>query len=148
MSDLHFQTFGAAHLHEAGALCAVCFNSPPWNDGWTAESASTRLAALLAFPTSVGCVVSRQERLLGLALGHLEPWTDGLHFYLSELCIDPKGQRRGVGAALLADLMRRLGEYGIRIVYLPTEPASGAEPFFREQQFQDDALALKLWRDI
>jgi aminoglycoside 6'-N-acetyltransferase I len=148
MSDLQFYIFETEHLEAAGAVYAACFNLPPWEDGWSVASASGRLKALLAFPSAVGRVAFRNGRLAALAVGHSEPWTDGLHFYLNELCVDPACQRQSMGSALLRDLTSHLDDRGILDVYLLTERASAAEGFFQQHGFQPDADAVKLWRTV
>ena len=99
MSDLQFYTFEIEHLQPASGVYAACFNLPPWEDGWSVESASRRLKTLLDFPHAIARVAVRKEQLVALAIGHSEPWTDGLHFYLNELCVDPSHQRQGVGGS-------------------------------------------------
>ena len=93
-------------------------------------------------------VVIRNEAVIGLALGHGEPWTDGLHFYLNELCIDPTEQREGVGKALLAKLMETLRSRGISSVFLLTEVSSVAESFFLNQGFEVESSSVKLWKEV
>ena len=85
---------------------------------------------------------------MGLVIGHSEPWADGLHFYLNELCIAPERQREGVGEALLDEVLGELRMQGISSVYLLTETSTGAESFFRKHGFEVDSSTVKLWREI
>ncbi len=146
MREVRFDAFESKHLGAASGVYAACFNSPPWEDGWSVETASHRLSTLLSFPNAIGCVASRGDRLVALAVGHSEPWVDGEHFYLNELCVDPGAQREGIGGALLSELTRRLDQRGTSHLYLLTERASPAEAFFRRFGFELDADATKLWR--
>lgn len=145
---ISFQPFETEHLGQAARIYADCFNAPPWNDGWTVGAALKRLKTLLDFPNAFGLVAIRSEALLGLALGHCEPWSDGLHFYLNELCIDPVAQRQRIGRALLDELLRRLRRQGIGSVFLLTEESSAAEAFFIEQGFEVDTSSAKLWKKV
>ena len=148
MGGLEFRRLEPAHLPAAARIYADCFNAPPWEDGWSDERASYRLEALLAFPTAAGCVALQRDNLVGFALGHAEPWTDGAHFYLNELCVEMGQQRQGIGSALLGHLVCELRQGGIGAVYLLTEHASAAEAFFVQQGFEHDAGTAKLWRDL
>lgn len=145
---LTFHQFTAAHVAQAARVYTTCFNAPPWEDNWAVEAASKRLETLLSFPNAVGVVAARSSHLVGLAIGHGEPWTDGLHFYLNELCIHPTEQRQGMGEALLNELMRELRARGVSSMFLFTEKSSLAESFFLEQGFEPDPSSLKLWRTV
>jgi len=145
---LTFHQFTTEHVVRAARLYTTCFNAPPWDDNWTVEAASKRLETLLSFPNAVGMVAARSAHLVRLAIGHGEPWTDGLHFSLNELCIHPAEQRQGIGEALLEELMQELRARGVRSMFLFTEKSSLSESFFREKGFEPDPSSLKLWRTV
>jgi N-acetylglutamate synthase-like GNAT family acetyltransferase len=86
--------------------------------------------------------------MVGLVIGHCEPWVDGQHYYLNEMCVDPHAQRGGVGEALLAEVCKTLRAAGVSSVYLLTETSTGAESFFRKLGFEADEASVKLWRDV
>lgn len=103
--------FADEHLDAAADLYVAVFNAPPWDDAWTREAARRRLGDALATPGSLGLALLG-DGLLGFALGHREPWYDGEHYYLKELCVRADRRRRGLGARLLRHLegeLRRLG---------------------------------------
>lgn len=148
VGTVELRVFETQNLSEAGAVYAACFNEPPWQDGWTNESAVQRLEALLQFPTALSQIAFLEGSLVGLAIGHVEPWVDGPHFYLSELCVSPAHRNRRVGSALMEGLLGRLSMCGVVSVYLLTERASAAEGFFRAHDFARDSDSIKLWRQL
>jgi ribosomal protein S18 acetylase RimI-like enzyme len=135
-------------VREAARLYASCFNEPPWNDGWSEASAANRLETLLGFPGAVGRVATRDGQLIGLALGHIEPWTDGDHFYLAELCVLARCRDLGVGTGLIDDLFAALSMRGVVATYLLTERESAAAAFFLRRGFDADEGSAKLWRQL
>jgi aminoglycoside 6'-N-acetyltransferase I len=145
---LAFHRFTAADLESAAKVYVSCFNVPLWNDDWSLKAATKRLETLLRFPGAIGFVATGSEKIVGLAIGHSEPWADGRHFYLNELCIEPERQRQGVGETLLGEVPGELRSQGISSVYLLTETSTAAESFFRKHGFEIDSSAVKLWREI
>ena len=146
--NLDLVRFRSEHVPEASRVYAQCFNLPPWEEGWSLDVAAQRLEMLLAFPTAVGVVARQQGHVVGLAIGHVEPFADGSHFYLSEICVSSAHQRSGVGDALLDVLSALLREDGVLYIWLLTERALAGESFFRKQGFEDDSDSVKLWRKV
>ncbi|MCP4984263.1 MAG: GNAT family N-acetyltransferase [Gammaproteobacteria bacterium] len=145
---LAFHHFTAKDLEPAAKAYVSCFNAPPWDDEWTVNSAKQRLETLLQFPGAVGLVATQDSKIIGLVIGHCEPWSDGQHFYLNEMCIDPAQQRSRVGEALLDELFQVLRAQDISSVYLLTDVGTGAASFYRKNRFEDAPSSVKLWRDL
>ena len=127
--DGRVQPFSEEHLDAAAALYVGVFNAPPWDDAWTAETSRRRLAEALAAPGALGLVL-HADRLLGFALGAVEPWFDGEHFYLKELCVRSDRQRAGLGTRLMRHLERELRERDIDRIYLLTAADGPAARFY------------------
>lgn len=98
---LAFRRFTDNDIAEAAGVYVSCFNAPPWNDDWSIEAARKRLETLLQFPGTTALVATYYRRIVGLATCHCEPWSDGMHFYLNEMCIEAEEQRKGVGEVLM-----------------------------------------------
>ena len=145
---LAFHPFTADDVEQAARLYVACFNAPPWDDDWSADAAERRLETLLQFPGAIGLISTSSTKMVGLAIGHCEPWADGLHYYLNEICVESEAQRNGVGEALLDEICKTLRAEGVSSVYLLTEISTAAESFFRKQGFEADEVSVKLWRDV
>jgi aminoglycoside 6'-N-acetyltransferase I len=124
---------GAEDLDEAAALYVRVFNAPPWRDAWTEESARARLADMWATPGVVGVVSRDENRLVGFALGHVERWYSGPHFYLREMCVEADRQRSGHGSRMLSALDDRLEQ--VTALHLLTGRGTPAEEFYRRRGF-------------
>ncbi len=145
---LTFQPLTGDNVEAAAKVYVDCFNAPPWEDDWSLADAVKRLQTLLQFPGSASLVAKRDSKIVGLVIGHCEPWSDGLHLYLNEMCVDPQEQCTGIGQTLLDEFFRQLRAQDIVSVYLLTDKDSGAESFFRKNGFEDDSSSIKLWREI
>jgi len=117
------------------ALYCEVFNAPPWNDGWTGDTASARLRDILNTPGSLGLLAWQDEQLTGCILGYAEQWFDGVHFYVKEMFVHPALQRRGIGTQMLRELKHTLRHHGVRRLYLLTERDSAAAAFYGAQGF-------------
>lgn len=126
--------FTAAHLDAAARLYVAVFNAAPWHDRWTTATAHRRLAETLATPNALGFALLDDD-LVGFVLGHAEPWFDGDHFYLKEMCIRADRQRGGLGSRLLRHLEGALREQGVGRIYLLTAREGPAAAFYEGQGY-------------
>ena len=123
-------------LTELADLYVRCFNVPPWNDGWSAQSARAHLNDIYVHPRFVGLVVPGASKPIALAMGHCETWVSGSQYHLQEMCVDPAAQGSGIGGSLLEALVARLREAGVRQVYLETREQGAAAEFYRKAGFK------------
>lgn len=100
--------------------------------GWTAYTVDPDgLARAIAGSTHV--VTARHEGLLiGLARGLSD---DASIFYLQDILVRPEWQRRGVGASLLNDCLRRYRH--VRQKVLITDDGEGQHRFYRALGYRD-----------
>jgi hypothetical protein len=92
----------------AGLFVAV-FNGHPWNEPWTVEAASQRLAEITATPGFVGVALAAGDTVTGVALGQAERWHAGQVFCLREMFVSPALQHQGRGKPLPANRSRQPG---------------------------------------
>ena len=145
MTQVAFRDLGVDDLPLAGEIYADAFNASPWNEHWSRRTAALRLESLLHAHRCVARAAELEGRMVGFAIGHAEPWSDGLHFYLNELAVHRAHVRRGVGTAILRDLGENLRDRDVRGVFLLTERATPAHDFFVKNGFEQDEQARKLW---
>ncbi len=126
--------FRPDHLDAAARLYMAVFNSAPWHDQWTVDTARRRLADTLTTPNALGLVASDHE-LIGFVIGYGEQWFDGMHFYVSEMCVAPDRQRTGIGTRLLRQLEQTLHALPVTRIYLLTMGGGPAEAFYVKNGF-------------
>ncbi len=115
-------------------LFASTFAQPPWNETWPPHLVRARLEQIVTTPHSFGVVIG-DATIKGFALGFSEPWHEGTHFYLKEMCIDHASQRQGLGTKLMEFLSAELAARDTRRIYLLTARGEGAEAFYAKQGF-------------
>lgn len=111
------------------------FAQPPWEESWDRGVVRERLEQIVRTPGSFGMVIGGEEKIAGFALGFSEPWHEGTHFYLKEMCIAHDRQRQGLGTGLLADLSRELEARDTRRIYLLTARGDLSEAFYAKAGF-------------
>ncbi len=127
----------ASQLPACAEILVEAYNSEPWNDAWTPEKALEKLTCLYNSPRFFGWMAYRGERLLGATVGNIEPYFSGDYFYLKEMFILPKAQRKGVGSALFEAVRSRLDSEGISMMILFTSNQGFPFDFWQKTGFQE-----------
>lgn len=124
-----------ADLTDCALFFTEVFNSPPWNEQWTRESALERLADCSRTPHFLGLIAEDGAEIVALAFGYSQKYQEETHYYLLELCVANHRQREGVGQALLDDLHGRLQAQGIDRIYTLTARDTPAQEFYENGGF-------------
>lgn len=128
-----FRSLKAADAPELAALAA----------GLGGSETAAEWAALLARPATIGVAALSRDRIVGYAAGEVRAafglpapaaWVEAFGIDLAE-------RGRGLGRALLRELLDRFRDGGARHVYtvVPVHDRSMA-PFFRQLGFRDEPL--------
>lgn len=144
---LRFLSIQPEDLPACTDVYVATFNSPPWNETWTAATAASRLGAILGTPGFIGLKAVSEAGIIGFAMGYAETFDKGTDFYLKEMCVLPGSQRQGVGTDLLKKLTESLTSDGIRKIYLLTARDSAAATFYAKNGFytSDRMVMMGRW---
>ncbi|MDZ8109610.1 MAG: GNAT family N-acetyltransferase [Nostoc sp. DedQUE12a] len=129
------ETFSTEYLDRCAYLYVEVFNSEPWNEQWSFNTARTRLFEIINTPGFVGFVF-KQDELLGFLAGYCKQGQKSKSFYLEEICVLPNKQRQGIGTKLLNKLMDTLIYIEVNRVYLLTNKDAQAETFYTKHGYQ------------
>ncbi|SOC15476.1 acetyltransferase (GNAT) family protein [Ureibacillus xyleni] len=137
--------FTGESLEQCIELYMNVFNSDPWNETWTYQSAKERLTDLVNTPKFLGFLLFDTENLIGLIAGNSKRTYSGLTFYLAELCVKHTTQGKGYGSKLLHYLEDQLKQRNIQSIYLLTEPRGLAEAFYLKNEYRinDNRVVIK-----
>ncbi|KZE69151.1 GNAT family acetyltransferase [Fictibacillus phosphorivorans] len=124
------------------------FNSSPWNEAWTYESAKERLTDLVHTPKFLGFLLYEDNDLIGFIAGNGKQSYSGLTFYLAELCINSQIQGKGYGSKLLQHLENELKKRKIQSLYLLTANGGLAEAFYLKNNYQINEHRLVVKKDL
>jgi aminoglycoside 6'-N-acetyltransferase I len=123
------------NLEQCIELYIKVFNSEPWNENWTYETAKERLTDLLHTPKFTGFFWKNNETPIGFIAGNSKKTYQGITFYLAELCINNEIQGKGYGSKLLQFLEEELQKKNIKSIYLLTSNGGLAENFYRKNGY-------------
>ncbi|RST60252.1 GNAT family N-acetyltransferase [Siminovitchia terrae] len=111
------------------------FNSGPWNETWTYQTAKERLTDLMLTPKFLGFLLYENDNLIGFIAGNSKKTFTGLTFYIAEFCINNQIQGKGYGSKLLLYLEEELTKRDIYSIYLLTATGGHAEAFYLKNNY-------------
>lgn len=123
-------------ISEIGILADMyvhTFNSPPWNDEWTIETAYKRLHQMINCEGSYGLIAYKEEVLCGMILGSEEQFYNGVMFNIKEFCVKNEMRNKGLGTIILKEFEKRLKSKGITEIILFTSKEDGTEGFYHKR---------------
>lgn len=85
-----------AHLNDYAELFVAVFNSDPWNDSWTKETAVIRIENMMKTNTFIGKAIYSETDLKGIIWGQKEQYYNGIHFQIQEFCVKSTEQKKGM----------------------------------------------------
>lgn len=124
------------NIDEYAQLFMSVFNSAPWNDKWTYETAKVKILNLMNTDTFLGLELIDNEKLTGIIFGQKEQYYSGVHFQIQEFCVRSDLQGKGYGSKLLEELVKRLKEESIEHIYLITSKGERTEDFYQSKGFK------------
>ncbi|SHE94378.1 GNAT family N-acetyltransferase [Clostridium fallax] len=109
------------------------FNSPPWNDKWTVETASKRLKQMINCEDFYGILAYENDLIYGMILGSEEQFYNGAIFNIKEFCVKNEMRSKGLGTIILNEFEKRLKEKGISEIILLTSKEDKTEGFYHRR---------------
>lgn len=137
MNEFIYKTLSIEILEEVTKMFITTFNSEPWNEHWTIETAYTRLQQWLAWQNSYGLVCYYEDNICGMILGHEEQDYQGVTFTIREFCIDNNMRGMGIGSKLYFALEKQLLEKQIQSINLLTIKGDMTEKFYQKIGFKN-----------
>ena len=112
------------------------FNSSPWNDSWSRETAIRRIKEMMSADTFIGKAAYIDDVPFGIIIGQSEQGDVNVQFCLKEFCVKTTAQNKGIGTSLLNALKEDLKSQGIRHIYLITSHGENTEGFYQRRGFK------------
>lgn len=131
-------------LHEIVDMYIECFNSEPWNDNWTNETAYKRLHAMINVEDFYGICAYKDNILCGMILGCKEQYYNGIMFNLREFCVRNSLRGLGIGQKMINELECRLKNQGVTDMILYTMRNDKTEGFYSKCGYKafDDMVVM------
>lgn len=124
------------------------FNSPPWNDKWTSETASKRLTQMMDCPGAYGILAYEEDLIIGMILGAEEQYYNGVMFNIKEFCVRNDIRSKGIGTRILNEFEIHLREKGISEIILLTARGDKTEGFYKKRGFLEHDEIIMMNREL
>lgn len=133
--NIEIQNMTLNDLTKYADLFISVFNSEPWNDSWTEDTAKIRIENMMKTNTFIGKAIYLNHNLMGMIWGQKEQYYDGIHFQIQEFCVKTAEQNKGYGKALLQALKKELSSIGVTSTYLITSKGERTEGYYIKRGF-------------
>ena len=107
-------------LEDLARLMVEVFNTPPWNDTWTEETASESLLSLIDAPGFYGNVMVEGTAIIGAIMGNKRLYSTETTYYLYEFFVSDKYRGKGVSKKLYEKTMSELKKEGVSGAFFTT----------------------------
>ena len=125
-------------LDEIIELFVETFNSKPWNDSWTKNTASKRLCPMVHTEEFWGLSAYQDNKICGFVMGVFEQYCDEIEFTIKEFAVKNTGRGQGLGSQLFIEFEKRLREMGVKKIALLTLKGNLTEHFYEKNGFQSN----------
>lgn len=103
----------------AQMMCSV-YAEAPWNERWQLDRAEKRITAFLSGEYRRGYALIVETETVGYLFGRKDLTSKGDIFYVDELFVHPRYQRKGCGSMAMDQLAMELKKEGISRIKLHT----------------------------
>lgn len=132
-----YKTMELTDIPQLARLYVETFNAPPWNDGWTEETAGRRLHQMIHVEDFYGLCAYEDGVLCGMILGCMEQYYDRMNFSIREFCVSNQKRGQGLGTKIFRYFEEQLKEKGVDTVLLYTLRAPSTMGFYEKQEMEE-----------
>ena len=123
-------------LVECARIYVRTFNSEPWNDHWTEETAFKRLSDIFNTPGFFGIAAAEDGFVKAAIFGNIEQWYEGSMYFLKEMFVQNAYRGSGLGSRLLNKLEENLKHDDVHLIYLFTSEGNRTEGFYKKNAYK------------
>ena len=84
---MEIRKISKSDLEELAKLMVSVYNTPPWNNKWTVETALESLTDISDFPKFFGNVIVDGNKIIGAIIDHIRRYGSESTFYIDEFFI-------------------------------------------------------------
>ena len=123
---------------EIQAIIKDAFAVQPWNDRWDdIDVFHLYIRDIIGNTNSLALGLFDQEELIGLSLGRLKHWFDGIEYCIDDLCVKSAYQGKGIGSRWLQMIKAHAQSNGYKEISLRTNRTAPAYRFYLKNGFQE-----------
>lgn len=136
-------------LDEIVDLFLEVFENEPWDDNWPSKKkAKNYLVDIVNTPGFKGHLKFKDNKLIGVLLGHVVQWWQGDEFFIKEFFIKKSAQGAGFGSEMLNHLEASLAQNDIETILLLTEKNAPAAKFYVRKDFKVSPQTIFMHKNI
>lgn len=129
---LEYKIITLDDVKDLAEMYVETFNSEPWNDRWTIDTASKRLHQMINVEDFCGILARKNGVLCGMILGSKEQFFDGIMLNIKEFCVKNEMRGQGLGTEIFKEFEVRIKEEGVKEIILFTSRGDYTENFYHK----------------
>lgn len=145
---MKFKEMTLKDIELVAELYVKTFNSEPWNDSWTIETATKRLTQMMDAQAAYGIMAYEDEMICGMILGSEEQYYNGPMFNIKEFCVRNDIRNSGFGTKIFKEFEKRLKEKGICSLTLNTVAGHKTEGFYHKMGMSTFSDMIVMGKEI
>lgn len=135
-------------LEACARLLIEAYNTEPWNNHWTMETATRYLSEFVSNDQFVGFVICKDDAVIGAMFAHRKTWWTNDELFLDELYIAPPLQRQGYGESLLEHAERYAKSQNLAGLTLLTNRYFPAKRFYEKHKYVLAGHVIYMYKEI
>lgn len=144
---MQMRELSAQDKREIKALIRTAFAAEPWNDRWNDDEVFDRyLADLMDNENSVALGMFDGEELVGISIGRVKHWFNGVEYSIDDLCVKPGRQGGGLGSEMIRLVRAYSDGHGFAKISLKTSRKAPAYHFYQKNGFEE--MAEDVWFEL
>lgn len=145
---MEYKEISIEHVGELVKMYIETFNSEPWNDKWTIETAEKRLSQMINVEDFYGVAAYNQNKLCGMILGSKEQFYDGVMFNIKEFCVGNGLRGQGIGSEIFREFQNRLKGLGVKEIILFTSRGDYTESFYIKNGLKSHSGLILMGKEL
>ena len=130
-------------------LFSSVFTKEPWFDDWSDESKLDKyIKDLTLQANSLSLGLYLDDELIGIALGRVVTFYDGVQYRIDELCIKSERQNNGYGSKFLDLINEFAKKKRFRYILLNTDRNVYAFNFYLKNGYQENKTNVMLYQEV
>lgn len=145
---MEFLKINNENINIAAKIFKEGFNSEPWFEKWSDETALKRISQVMRCEGAIGIIAYDDSIACGMIVGHEEEYYDGTRFLIKEFCVDSNQKGAGIGTRLLNHYLDILKDKGIVHASLYTLRDNKTLRFYNKLGFKeiDDLVMMEMYK--
>ena len=135
---MYYEEITIDRLYELASLYVDTFNSEPWNEKWTINTATKRLCQMINTEDSFGLCAYQDGGICGAILGCIEQFYNGTIFNIREFWVKNNLRGQGIGTQIFLECEKRLKDKQVGTIILFTSKGDFTEHFYHKQNMKSN----------